>query len=168
MSLPKGIPTLQHMRSKRYSRPDNVFCSTALQPFVTKCKVKPQHRPTSTDHFPIVTQIDLPQSRIPQDPSFNFRTADWDEFRKTLTTKLQALTQPGKIRDLQELNGFGNRLTQVLQTTIKEKVTSSKPRPDAKRWWNSDLSGMRKELNRLRTESYKNRTIANHSSHREL
>ena len=168
MSLPKGIPTLQHMRSKRYSRPDNVFCSTALQPFVTKCEVKPQYRPTSTDHFPIVTQIDLPQSRIPQDPSFNFRTADWDEFRKTLTTKLQALPQPGKIRDLQELNGFGNRLTQVLQTTIEEKVTSSKPRPDAKRWWNSDLSGMRKELNRLRTESYKNRTIANHSSHREL
>ena len=70
MSLPKAIPTLQHMRTKRYSRPDNVFCSTALQPLITICKVKAQLRPTSTDHFPIVTHIELPQSCIPPDPSF--------------------------------------------------------------------------------------------------
>lgn len=39
MSLPKGIPTLQHMRSKRYSRPDNVLCTATLQPFITRCEV---------------------------------------------------------------------------------------------------------------------------------
>jgi hypothetical protein len=61
MPLPKGVPTLQHMRSKRYSWPDNLFCSTALQPLVLKCEVTPQHRPTCTDHFPIETLINLPQ-----------------------------------------------------------------------------------------------------------
>ena len=30
MPLSKGIPTLQHMRTKRYSRPDNVFCTPSL------------------------------------------------------------------------------------------------------------------------------------------
>ena len=25
MALPKGIPTLQHMVTKKYSRPDNIF-----------------------------------------------------------------------------------------------------------------------------------------------
>ena len=47
-------------------------------------------------------------------------------------------------------------------------VPQCKPRPDAKRWWNGDLKEMRKDLNRLRTMSYHNRTIANHHSHREL
>ena len=56
----------------------------------------------------------------------------------------------------------------VLQEMIKEKITCSKPQLDAKRWWNSDLSRMRKDLNRLRLDSYNYRTIANHMSHREL
>ena len=61
MILPKGIPTLQHMRTKKFSRPDNVFCSSTLQPYITRCEVRAQSQPTATDHFPIETQIDLPQ-----------------------------------------------------------------------------------------------------------
>ena len=30
MALPKGIPTLEAMNTKNYTRPDNVFCSSAL------------------------------------------------------------------------------------------------------------------------------------------
>lgn len=168
MALPKGAPTLQHMCSKRYSRPDNVFCTATLTPFVTKCEVQAQHRPTSTDHFPIVTHIDLPQSRIPADPSFNFKIADWDEFNKTLRNKVDELPIPEHIDNLQQLTTMGDDLTRVIQETIKEKITCSKPRPDAKRWWNSDLTTTRKKLNRLRAESYKNRAVADHPSHREL
>jgi ribonuclease HI len=168
MALPKGIPTLQHMRTKRYSRPDNVLCTAALRPFVINCEVNAQIRPTSTDHFPINTNINLPQARIPPDPTFNFRTTDWDEFKKTLTTKLDLLPRLEQITNAQQLEEEGNNLTRVLQETIEEKVTRRKPRPDAKRWWNGDLTKMRKELNRLRTESYHNRAIANHASHRNL
>ena len=32
MALPKGCPTLQHMRSKKYSRPDNFFNTLGLRP----------------------------------------------------------------------------------------------------------------------------------------
>jgi Endonuclease-reverse transcriptase len=154
MLLPKGIPTLQHMRSKRYSRPDNVFCTATLQPFTTKCEVAAHLRPVSTDHFPIITYIDLPQTRIPPDPSFNFRIADWDEFRTSLTAKLNLLPRPEPITNLQELEDAGNNLTRTLQQTIEEKITRSKPCPDAKRWWNGDLKTRRKELNRLRSDSY--------------
>jgi hypothetical protein len=168
MSLPKGIPTLQHMRSKKYSCPDNVICTATLQPFIVKSEVQAKIRPTSTDHFPIITNINLPQTRIPPDPSFNFRKADWDDFNKTLKIKLDLLPQPEPIRDLQHLEEMGNNLTRVLQETIEEKVMQSKPRPDAKHWWNEELSTLRKELNRLRSKSYKNRAIADHPSHREL
>jgi hypothetical protein len=168
MTLPKGTPTLLHMRSKRYSCPDNVFCTVALQPFITKCEVLAHLRPTSTDHFPILTVIDLPQTRIPPDPSYNFRIADWEEIKKTLTLKLDLLPQAMPIENLQQLEEAGANLTKAIQETIEERVTRCKPRPDAKRWWNEELTAMRKDLNRLRSESFRNRAIANHPSHREL
>jgi hypothetical protein len=125
-------------------------------------------KPPATDHFPILTQLDLPQSRIPSDPTLNFRNANWEEFRQTLTIKLGTLPKPGPTNNVQQLEQMGDDLTRALQETIKEKITSSKPHPDAKRWWNSDLKKMRKELNKLRAESYKNRLDTHHHSHREL
>ena len=56
----------------------------------------------------------------------------------------------------------------ALQSTVRSCVTKSKPRPDAKRWWNSDLTGMKKELNKLRTISFRNRALPEHPSHREM
>jgi hypothetical protein len=168
MALPKGLPTLQHMRTKKYSRPDNIFCSTTLQPFIVKCEVMTHLKPPATDHFPILTQLDLPQSRIPSDPTLNFHNADWEEFRQTLSFKLGTLPHPGPMNNVQQLEQMGNDITRALQETIKEKITSSKPRPDAKWWWNSDLKKMRKELNKLRAVSYKNRLDTHHHSHREL
>ena len=132
------------------------------------CEVKPEHRPTSTDHFPIETNINLPQTRILPDLSYNYRSADWEEFRKILNDKVKAIPGPTKITNMDQLNNTDDNLMQILQETIDKRVTKSKLRPDAKKWWNSDLSAMRKELNRLRSDSYKNREITNHHSHREL
>lgn len=69
MALPKGIPTLQHMVTKRYSRPDNVFNTVGLSDYIIKCEVDPALRPPSTNHFPITTDISLPQERIEAIPS---------------------------------------------------------------------------------------------------
>ena len=168
MVLPKGILTLQHMRTKKFSRPDNVFCSSTLQPYITKCEVRAQSRPTATDHFPIATQIDLPQTRIPPDPSYNFKLADWDEFRQALTDKLATLPHPEPIHDAQGLEQMASNVTKALQETISSKITRSKPFPDTKRWWNKELTAARKELNKLRSDSYRYRAVANHPSHRKL
>jgi endonuclease/exonuclease/phosphatase family metal-dependent hydrolase len=89
MVLPKGVPTLQHMRSKRYSRPDNVFSTPGFRDSIISCEVDPSLRPALTDHFPIVTKILLPQKYINTPPSFNFRETDWDEFRNKLKPRLQ-------------------------------------------------------------------------------
>ena len=80
MALPKGIPTLQHMVTKKYSRLDNVFSTHGLSNLITKCEVDPSIRPTSTDHFPITTNITLTQQRAEVAPSHNFREVDWDLF----------------------------------------------------------------------------------------
>ena len=168
MILPKGVQTLQHMRSKRYSRPDNVFSTPGIEDLVIKCEVDALIRPTSTDHFPIITHVLLPQERINSPPSFNFREADWDEFRKKLKPRLQRTPDRPVITNVEQLNTAIDDLTQALQETTQEVVKRSKPRPDAKRWWNGELIKMRRELNQLRSDSYNFRTIVDHPAHREL
>ena len=76
MILQKGVPTLQHMHSKRYSRPDNIFCSRSMTNSVLKCSVDAETCPTKTDHFPIATLLELPQERIVSKPTCDFRMAD--------------------------------------------------------------------------------------------
>ena len=168
MTLPKGIPTLRHMRTKKYSCLNNIFCSSSLEPLLTNCEVVAQARPTSTDHFPIETRFDLPQARIPPDPSRNFRDVNWDDFRRTLTEKIELSPIPPQIQDAEQLNELASNLTSAIQETISEEIKCSKPRPDAKRWWNRELTLMRKELNRLRATSYKFRALIHHPSHSEL
>lgn len=84
-------------------------------------------------------------------PSFNFREANWDKFKKNLQLKLTALPDPITINNEEQLNNAMSQLTSALQDTIQESIRKTKPRPDAKRWWNSDLNNMKKRLNRLRS-----------------
>ena len=149
MILPKGIPTLQHMRSKRYSHPDNVFSTPGLQEFIIGCEVDPSIRPTSTDHFPIHTNVLLPQERINTLPSFNFRETDWDDYRKKLEPRLERSLDKPIITNLDQLNTAIGDLTTALQETTQEVVKRRKARPDAKRWWNGELIHMRKNKIRV-------------------
>ena len=155
MVLPKGIPTLRHMCTKRYSRPDNVFSMPGLQDSITKCEVDSALKPTSTDHFPVLTYIQLPQERVNTPPSFNFRETDWEEFRQKLEPRLRHSLDKPIITNIEQLNTAVGNLTQALQETIQEVVKISKPRPDSKRWWNRELIKMRKALYGLRVDSYR-------------
>ena len=156
MTLPKGTPTLQHMVTKRYSRPDNVFGTLALLDHITRCEVEPSLRPTSTDHFPIVTNILLPQERAITPPSYNYRETDWDKYREKLKSKLLQVPAPPNVTNIEQLTTITDQLTTAIQETTQEVVQKTKPRPDAKRWWNGNLKKTKKELNRLRSTSFCN------------
>ena len=56
----------------------------------------------------------------------------------------------------------------AIQEMIQENVIKTKPRPDTKRWWNGDLRKVKKDLNRLKSVSFRNRAVADHFSHEEL
>jgi Endonuclease-reverse transcriptase len=55
MALPKGLPTLQSMVTKNWTRTDNVFCSQNVMEILTTCTTLPEERPAGTDHLPVVT-----------------------------------------------------------------------------------------------------------------
>ena len=168
MTLPKGTPTLQHMRSKRYSRPDNVFCTPRISNMITRCEVDPKHRPPCTDHFPIVTEINLPQEHIIEAPSYNFREVDWEDFKENLMARLADIDPPHPLTTDLQFQKAAKDLTEAIQDTIRTRVKIRRPRPDSKRWWNSDLKELKKELNKLRVDSFRNRALTDHPVHRKV
>jgi hypothetical protein len=119
MALPKGAPTLQHMVTGRYSRPDNVFSMTGLSDLITRCEVIPSLHTTSTDDFPIVTNLMLPQEKIDSPPSFNFREVNWDDFNKKLKVRLSMSPNPRHINNQEQLDIAVESLTLVIQDTIR-------------------------------------------------
>ncbi len=97
--------------------------------------------------------------------SYNYQDMDWDDFCKVLSSNLTACL--GSIETADELTATCDNLTHALQTTIRSCVKRSMPRPDSKKWWNSDLTKMRKKLNKLRTIYYRNRALIYYPLHRE-
>ena len=168
MILKKGIPTLQHMVTKKYSRPDNIFVTNGLTELITKCDVAPDLHPQSTDHFPILTILQLHQSKMSDQPLPNFKMTDWTAYKTKLQNKINKLRIPQQLRNSEQIRSTLDALTQTIQETTQETVPQLKPRPDYKRWWNKDLSIMKKKLNRLQNISFKFRAFANHPSHLTL
>jgi hypothetical protein len=165
MALPHGIPTLEHMHTKKYSRPDNFFCTQLLKNHIISCDVDAKLRPPATDHLPILTIISLPQARVVEPPSYNFRNVEWEDFRKNLASRLEELSEPTPIMTEGQLHERIKELTNALQDTIRTRVATRWTRLDSKRWWNSDLKKLKKELNKLRTESFKLRALTHHPIH---
>jgi hypothetical protein len=168
MALPKGIPTLQHMRSKRYSHPDNVFCTPRLVNMIIKCEVDPGSRPPHTDHFPIATEINLPQEYITEAPSYNFREANWEDFRDNLKARLTDISVPCPLTTDSQLQKAAKELTEAIQDTIRTRIEVKRPRPESKRWWNSELKRLKKELNKLRNDSFRYRALTDHPIHSQV
>ncbi|KAG2755644.1 hypothetical protein P692DRAFT_20706437, partial [Suillus brevipes Sb2] len=74
--LPPNIATLEASNIKNLTCPDNVFCSADLEHLFTQCSVEYQLRPVITDHFPIITTINLQPELIETNPKCNFRDTD--------------------------------------------------------------------------------------------
>ena len=168
MTLAKEIPMLQHMVTKKYSRPDNFIITSSLINLISNCKVDPTLRPPSTDHFPIITTIQLHQPLATKQINLNYKATDWSTYKANLQNKLNKAQILQQIQHPAQIKTALNSLTKAIQDTTKEEVPQIKTRPNIKRWWNSNLTNMRKKLNRLRNLSYQFRAITNHYSHKAL
>jgi ribonuclease HI len=165
MALPKGEITLKHMVTGLYSRPDNVWCSAGLMHAVTRCEVDASLQPPCTDHFPVVTILDLSQDRVTPTLNRNFRMVDWDAFNQRLKANLKTIPPPSVLKTGEDIQAAAGGITKALQVTIEEEVQPSNPCPHSKRWWNSDLKKMRKDLNKLSAEAMRQRAVPDHPSH---
>ena len=167
MTLPKDLPTLQAMATGNWTRPDNVFASANVEDLLIRCDTDPRLRGPGTDHVPILTIIDLPLERKLQPPFPDFRQVDWPTFNKELTTRLVDIPLPALLTHDDAFQKAVDDLTATLQEVIRTKVPMSKPCPHSKRWWNKELSTLKKLKNKLSSTSYKYRAIPDHPSHEQ-
>ncbi|KAL1746881.1 hypothetical protein HDZ31DRAFT_61821 [Schizophyllum fasciatum] len=167
MALPKGIPTLQHMATKRWSRPDNTFISEDAAALLISCDTAPSLRGPGTDHMPILTELDFALARQ-NSPSYrNFRETDWDEFESELSARLRLIDDPKEIMSADQFHTVLNGLTGAILATIDKVVPLSKPCPHSRRWWTKELTQMSKKLNRLAEVAHRYRALPGHASHGE-
>ncbi|KAJ4465688.1 hypothetical protein C8J55DRAFT_440835 [Lentinula edodes] len=139
MVLPSGLPTLRSFSTGNYTRVDNVFCSEELTDHVIICRTTPERQPIKTDHFPIVTVLDLQNTVVEKRERWNWAQVDWEDFRENMSEEIQILGNP---RELETEAQFWAALTafdQVVEKVVKEKVPRAWPSPHQRRWWNSQL-----------------------------
>jgi len=90
---------------------------------ITRFEVDPRNRLPCTDHFPIVTEISLPQEQTTEAPSYNFREVDWKDFRKNLEARLRDSNAPQPLTTETQFQKAVKDLTEAIQDTIRTRVT---------------------------------------------
>ncbi|KAF8835918.1 hypothetical protein BDN67DRAFT_861720, partial [Paxillus ammoniavirescens] len=164
---PKGLPTLQQLNAGIWTRLDNIFCTEHTKDSFISCNTNPALRGPKTDHIPILSTLELKIPHTWNESNRNFCNTDWEEFNKSLLSRLEQMGPLCTITTQVEFGGATSNFTRVIQETIKEVVPLSKPSPHLKQWWNHDLTLMSCKVAKLSYESYKARGILNHPSHEE-
>lgn len=169
MALPKNIPTLRASATGNYTRPDNVFLTHNLINRTISCNVVANRKPVITDHWPILTVLDLETEIIEEEGKRNYRKVNWPEFKTALEEKLARRAPPNTISNIP---AFNNRLSQLyadILLTIEEHVPMPKLHKHSKRWWTPELTRLRREVNRAcgRAWKYKNLETDYERQHKE-
>ena len=163
-ALPKDLPTLQSTSSGNWTRPDNVFCTDHSEQLITLCTTDPDQRGPKTDHVPILTRINLDIPPAPDTDFKNYKEVDWEAFNSYLSNLLShsPLTPIASETQFQEAAW---NLDLALKETVENCVPKTRPSPHSRRWWNKDLTEMKKEVNRLNRIAYQFRAVPTHPSH---
>ncbi|KIK38842.1 hypothetical protein CY34DRAFT_90305 [Suillus luteus UH-Slu-Lm8-n1] len=130
--LPAGIATLKASNTKNQTRPDNIFCSEVLENTFTQCKVKYHLYPINTNHYPIISTLDLQPDRTNLTPCLNYREEDWDLVNKALAMRLDSINQPAELTNKEQFQVAMSALMRAITDTVEEQLSKTKPSPSSK------------------------------------
>ncbi|KAG2049734.1 hypothetical protein BDR06DRAFT_687686 [Suillus hirtellus] len=146
MALEAGKPTLESTNTKSRTRLDNVFCSTEMLTAFIYCDIEEDLCPVNTDHFPIISILNLSVDQNPPTQRWNFCKTEWPTFRKALKEELEKIPPPREIQSADEFYTRLRQIQQILIQVVENKVPKTHPSPFAKRWWTEELNVNNKEL----------------------
>jgi len=165
MALLGGTPTHYHNVTKRWSRLNQVFLSKHSENLLIACDAQTEHRGINMDHLAILTELKLEASTNIEKLTLNFHKVDWAEFGKLLEKQLTNLHPVEQIVSQRQLDLCCDKLTKVIQNTIKEQVPNMELTTKLKHWWTKELTLLWKEANKLGRQSYKKRSELEHTIH---
>lgn len=91
-------------------------------------------------------------------PRRNFRNVDWEEFRKTLKTRLQRSNAPTHVQSTEDLKALYAAVMSDINAATEAHVPFSKPCPYQKRWWSPDLKPMVDQKRRMGRRAHRRRS----------
>jgi hypothetical protein len=167
MALPSNTPTHEHYVSKQQSRLDNVFCTDHTLNLFNICEVLLDDPKPGTDHYPIISTIDLPvhHQETPSHP--DFRMADWEIFDSNLRARLTNFPPPAPLACKTDFNRACANLTEAIQGAICMTIPIRRPCPHTKRWWTLDLKKLRQTMRHLYRQAQRVRKFPDHPIHKE-
>jgi len=140
LGLPSGIPTHLHNITKKWSRLDQVFITEHSLELIEACDTETKFHSIKTDHFPIVTKLNLEATLMQPATIHNFKDVDWEKFHETLSLRLANLVTPAKPSNQERLNSCCEQLTLTLQLVIEDEVPKTELCTKLKRWWTKELT----------------------------
>jgi hypothetical protein len=165
-ALPKDMPILQSLATKNWTRPNNVFCTENMWEFFTHCYTEPKFR-DCTDHIPILSVLELETPKVKPESKRNYCNTDWKEFNEVLERELTKYSPTDPIVTDHEFQHSTAAITQAIQTVTEETVPMAKYIPTSKRWWNHNLTTLRKSVQKAAAESHKTCALPEHPSHKQ-
>jgi hypothetical protein len=165
-ALPKDMPTLQSLATKNWTCPDNMFCTENTWQFFTHCYTEPKFC-DCTDHVPILSMLELETPKVKPESKCNYHNMDWKEFNEVLERELTKYPPTDPIVTDHEFQRSTAAITQAIQTATEETVPMAKYIPTSKRWWNHNLTTLRKSVQKAVAESHKTRALPEHLSHEQ-
>lgn len=127
MTLPRHIPTLKAMSTGNLTRVDNVFVSTDIAERILICETQQELTPTKTDHFPIITTIDISPEHHNPLPRRNYKNIDWKVFRTRLEQRLAYHNIDWKDPPPPETKEELDQLLEAMMTAIEETIEEIVP-----------------------------------------
>jgi ribonuclease HI len=167
MALPPFIPTLKSHSTGNLTRVDNVFCSEDLIDTIIECRTNITNRPIKSDHFPIITKLNIAPTRFKPVPKLNFKDVDWDELSTNIKQNLATLPKPTPINNIQDFTNRLQNFNKAIWDAINNHVEETKPSPYSKRWWNPDLTKQKRRTAALGRKSHKFHEYSAHPVHEQ-
>lgn len=151
---PQGLETFSGPTGS--STIDFAFASENLVEDFIKCRaLDTQH---GSDHQAIETHFSVGTPYYYEQPRRLYKSAPWDKVWERVKSQVLGLTmQEG------DVTGFTTELLAIVTNAVHDLVPVSKPSLYAKRWWNEDLSQLRKTYTYWRNRA---RGIKKHSTRR--
>ena len=105
----------------------------------------------ASDHLPIETIIALLIDAPQPPPPYNYAKTNWQELNQKLQLYLPSLTSlTSSVASCQDVDNFATGFINAILKAVEETTPRKRPCPHSKRWWNEELTTLRREANRLR------------------
>ena len=98
----------------------------------------------ASDHRPLLGRFAIPATLQQQSERYLIKQAPWDLINSSIARDLAALPRQDNIDD------WETAITSAVRKAVKKYCPKARPSPYARRWWNADLTALRKDYVRKR------------------